>query len=173
MIHNSFKPMTHNPFKLNAITKTTSPTNETTPPTTKTTPPKLWNQPKTQKSFKPTTHSNPKPRGIWKRLWGRFAVEIRDPWKKTRKWLDTFDTAKEATLAYDEATLSLHGPKAKTNFSFILPPPSPASLPPPPVRSEYKGYKMENLAVMTTQTQHNTKTSLSIEERPFLFDLNW
>jgi hypothetical protein len=96
--------------------------------------------------------------GVRKRKWGKFVSEIREPGKKSRIWLGSYEEPQMAAAAYDVAAFHLKGRAARLNFPELV-----EKLPMPP-----SGSGAENIRVAAQQAalQFKTRTSSRISSAP-------
>ncbi|CAL0332011.1 unnamed protein product [Lupinus luteus] len=93
-------------------------------------------------------------RGVRQRPWGKWAAEIRDPFKRVRLWLGTYNTAEEAAMVYDNVAIKLRGPHALTNF-----------ITPPPEDKKPSTVTHSDISVEECYTQHGLFSPTSVLQR--------
>ncbi|MFS7911765.1 putative transcription factor AP2-EREBP family [Helianthus anomalus] len=97
-------------------------------------------------------------KGVRQRTWGKWVSEIREPNRGSRVWLGTFNSAREAAIAYDAAARRLYGPNAHVN----LPEETANAPPPPPAVTEAANEARYHRAIQQMKKQQEFERQIQI-----------
>ncbi|XP_019424031.1 PREDICTED: ethylene-responsive transcription factor ERF021-like [Lupinus angustifolius] len=106
--------------------------------------------------------------GVRKRKWGKWVSEIREPGKKSRIWLGSYEAPEMAAAAYDVAAFHLKGHAARLNFPELiqtLPKPSTSKPVDVQIAAQKAALQFKKPALLSADNNNNSNKSSVVPMR--------